>query len=146
MLIAEVDYHRPMLCSKCGGVMVFQGVGEYQCEKCKNVEYDDYGKVRGYLEKHPGANTSEVSSNTGVPQKMIRQMLKEARLEIAQGSSVFMKCERCGASIRSGRMCPKCEMAYRRSEEEELRKKNRMEGFGKSMEKEEGQKRFQRKQ
>ena len=111
MLFAEEDYNRPLLCSKCGGVMVFRGVGEYRCEDCKSVDYDDYGKVRRYLEEHPGANTAEVSSNTGVSQKSIRQMLKESRLEIADSSSVFMKCERCGISIRSGRMCPKCEMA-----------------------------------
>ena len=144
MLFAEEDYNRPLLCSKCGGVMVFRGVGEYRCADCKSVDYDDYGKVRRYLEEHPGANTAEVSSNTGVSQKSIRQMLKESRLEIADSSSVFMKCERCGISIRSGRMCPKCEMAYHRDGEAQLRKKKKMEGFGKAMEEEEGQKRFQR--
>ena len=144
MLFAEEDYNRPLLCSKCGGVMVFRGVGEYRCEDCKSVDYDDYGKVRRYLEEHPGANTAEVSSNTGVSQKSIRQMLKESRLEIADSSSVFMKCERCGISIRSGRMCPKCEMAYHRDGEAQLRKKKKMEDFGKAMEEEEGQKRFQR--
>lgn len=144
MLFAEEDYNRPLLCSKCGGVMVFRGVGEYRCEDCKSVDYDDYGKVRRYLEEHPGANTAEVSSNTGVSQKSIRQMLKESRLEIADSSSVFMKCERCGISIRSGRMCPKCEMAYHRDGEAQLRNKKKMEGFGKAMEEEEGQKRFQR--
>jgi len=38
-----------------------------------------------------------------------------------------MKCERCGISIRSGRMCPKCEMAYHRDGEAQLRKKKKME-------------------
>ena len=45
MRFGEVDYHRPIKCEKCGGIMVFKGVGEYQCEDCKFVAYDDYGKT-----------------------------------------------------------------------------------------------------
>lgn len=48
-------YNRPTYCAECGGVMVFKGVGEYQCEKCGYLDYDDYGKVRNYIEKHMGA-------------------------------------------------------------------------------------------
>ena len=35
------SYNRPRNCQKCGGVMVFKGVGEYHCEECDAVEYDD---------------------------------------------------------------------------------------------------------
>ena len=35
-------YNVPRLCKICGGVMVFKGVGEYRCEECGDVEYDDY--------------------------------------------------------------------------------------------------------
>ena len=94
--------------------MIFKGVGEYHCENCRHVEYDDYGKVRLYVEKHRGATSSEVSMQTGVSQKAIRQMLKENRLEITQDSAAFLRCEVCGASIRGGRLCPKCEMDYHR--------------------------------
>ena len=82
--ISKVNtYNRPTYCEKCGGVMVFKGVGEYECEKCGALEYDDYGKVRNYIEKHMGANAAQASKATGVSQKAIREMLKEARLEIA---------------------------------------------------------------
>ena len=107
-------YNRPLTCEKCGGIMIFKGVGEYHCENCRHVEYDDYGKVRLYVEKHRGATSSEVSMQTGVSQKAIRQMLKENRLEITQDSAAFLRCEVCGASIRGGRLCPKCEMDYHR--------------------------------
>ena len=43
-------YHIPRVCTECGGVMIFKGVGEYHCEECGAVDYDDYGKVRGYIE------------------------------------------------------------------------------------------------
>lgn len=143
-------YNRPTYCSECGGVMIFKGVGEYQCEKCGFLDYDDYGKVRNYIEKHMGANSAEASKATGVPQKHIRDMLKEGKLEIAQNSVIFLKCEICGAMIRSGRYCPKCEMNYHHDLEEMARKSRRHgDTFGYSTERrtgEEGSKRFTREQ
>ena len=137
-------YHRPVLCEKCGGLMIFKGVGEYQCEDCKFVAYDDYGKTRLYIEKHRGATAAEVELHTGVAQKTIRQMLKENRLEIAQDSSTFLKCENCGISIRGGRLCPKCEQEYHSRIEDEQRRKKSVQGFSKASPDEEGAKRFKR--
>ena len=127
--------------------MVFKGCCEYKLEKCRYVGYDDYGKVRNYVEKHGGSTAAQVSEATGVKQKTIRTMLKESRLEIADGSNSFLKCEMCGVNIRSGRVCPKCEIAYNRSVEEKARNKHEkmMSGFG--MEHptgEDGAKRFKR--
>ena len=140
-------YNRPMVCSKCGGIMIFKGVGEYKCEDCGHLEYDDYGKVRNYVEKHVGATSAQVSEATGVSQRSIRDMLRESRLEIAPESRTFLQCEICGASIRSGRFCPKCEENYHRSIEEQARE-NRKSGFtGHSTEKvvaEDGTRRFTR--
>lgn len=125
-------YNRPKECPECGGVMVFKGCGEYKCEDCRYVAYDDYGKVRNYVEKHAGSTAAQVSEATGVKQKTIRTMLKESRLEIADGSNSFLKCEMCGVNIRSGRVCTKCELAYNRSVEENARRKHEkmMAGFG----------------
>ena len=144
-LLDEDNYNRPTICAECGGIMVFKGVGEYKCEKCGSVGYDDYGKPRNYIEHHPGATMAEVASETGVAQKAIRSMIKECRLEIAPSSNVFMRCEICGTTIRFGRFCTKCETAHHREIEERARKKMNMTGF--SMEKptgEDGAKRFKR--
>lgn len=141
-------YNRPIYCDKCGGVMVFKGVGEYHCEKCGYVDYDDYGKVRNYIEKHVGANAAQVSNATGVSQKAIRELLKESRIEITPDSAIFLRCEICGAAIRGGRYCPKCETAYHKNVEEMARKsRHREDTFGYSTERrrgEEGSKRFTR--
>lgn len=141
-------YNRPTYCAKCEGVMVFKGVGEYRCEKCGFVDYDDYGKVRNYVEEHTGANAAEVSKATGVSQRAIRELLKEARLEIAPNSTFFLRCEICGVSIRLGRFCPKCEMAHHRDLEDAARKsRHRDDTFGYSTERrtgEDGSKRFKR--
>lgn len=137
----------PTVCEKCGGVMVFKGVGEYKCEDCGYLAYDDYGKVRSYIEQHPGATSAQVSAATEVSQKAIRGMLKEGRLEIAANSAVFLKCEICGEKIRYGRFCKKCETAYHRSIEEQMRtsKNSGMAGYSTERPKgEEGAKRFSR--
>lgn len=146
-LLMTDTYNIPRECEKCGGVMVFQGLGEYKCEKCGELEYDDYGKVRGYIEEHKGATAAQVEEAIGVSQKTIRRLLKEGRLEVAEGSRMFLRCELCGKDIRSGRYCPECEVKMHRSLEaqqrEEARHKN-LQGFSKAMKGEEGQKRFTR--
>lgn len=142
-------YNRPLVCEKCGGIMEFRGVGEYRCEKCGFVDYDDYGKTRNYIESHPGANAGEVELRTGVTQKSIRMMLKENRLEITADSTVFLSCENCGVKIRGGRLCPKCEKEYHERFEAEMRmaKKGNISGGFASNNKigEDGAKRFSRK-
>jgi len=108
--LLEIDiYHRPKACIECGGKMIFKGVGEYQCEKCKAIAFDDYGKVRNYIEIHKGTTAAQISEETGVDQRSIRQMLRESRLEVTADSRAFLHCEVCGASIRFGNLCPKCE-------------------------------------
>lgn len=123
-------YHVPRICKDCGGVMVFKGVGEYHCEDCGSVAYDDYGKVRLYLERNPGANAVAIEADTGVSQKSIRLMLKESRLQVAEGSPSFLHCEHCGKTIRSGRLCNECEIQYHRNAEQQQRKANKMHGYG----------------
>lgn len=145
---ANLDvYNRPTECPECGGIMVFKGCGEYQCEKCRHVEFDDYGKVRNYVEAHRGVTAAQAAEATGVKQKTIRTMLKESRLEVADGSNTFLKCEMCGANIRSGRVCPKCEVEFNRKMEAQLRGRHEkaIAGFGLGHSGgEEGSKRFTR--
>lgn len=139
-------YNIPRQCTICGGVMVFKGLGEYECEDCGQLAYDDYGKVRNYIEEHRGSNAAQIEEATGVSQKTIRRLLKEGRLEIAEGSRTFLRCEHCGKDIRSGRYCPDCEVKMHRSLEEKQRENNHknMQVFGGAQKGDEGQKRFTR--
>lgn len=116
-------YNMPVKCDRCGGVMVFQGCGEYKCEKCGNLMYDDYGKVRNYLDAHNGASAAEVAEETGVSQKSIRMMLKDSRIEVAAGSQSFLYCEACGKPIRYGTLCADCEAKMHRQIEMQSRNK-----------------------
>ncbi len=82
-----IDYHAPKQCSKCGGYRLFyKGLGEYCCEACENAEYDDYGKVRNYLEIHRGTPIAVIARETGVSKDIIRQMVAEERFDICQSS------------------------------------------------------------
>lgn len=142
------DYKIPRVCESCGGVMVYKGVGEYQCEDCKDIAYDDYGKTRLYIETHRDAMISEIEAATGVSQRTIRAMLKEGRFELRADSKTMMFCEICRRAIRSGKLCPECEISYHRKLEEKQRKERQagMRGFGKTKGEAVGAKRFKREQ
>ncbi|MCI8527618.1 MAG: hypothetical protein HFH82_00440 [Lachnospiraceae bacterium] len=139
-------YNIPHVCEMCGGVMIFKGVGEYQCEDCQYVDYDDYGKVRLYIEEHRGATAAQIEEAVGVSQRAIRRMLKEGRIEVAESSKTFLRCEICGKTIRSGQYCPECEVkVHRKLEEEERERRHKQDqGFGMEQKAAEGQKRFKR--
>ena len=74
------------LCSKCGADLEYVGLGEYKCSKCGATEYNDYGKVRHYLEKHPGATQDEVTRVTGVKKARIRSLIAEEKITFASNS------------------------------------------------------------
>lgn len=145
-LLMPDAYNIPRVCEKCGGVMIFKGVGEYQCEDCQETAYDDYGKVRAYIEEHRGATAAQIEDAVGVSQRTIRRLLKEGRLEVSEDSRMFLQCELCGKTLRSGRYCPECETKMHRSLEAKQREmvhKN-LQGFSMGTKGEEGQRRFTR--
>lgn len=139
-------YNIPRVCKECGGVMIFKGVGEYHCENCDSVDYDDYGKVRCYIEDHRGATAAEIEEAVGVSQRSIRRLLKDGRLEVADGSRTFLRCELCGKQLRTGQYCPECEIKVHRKLEEKQREmlNKNTHGFGLEQKSETGQKRFNR--
>ena len=146
-LIDLVDYyHAPLICKECEGVMVYKGVGEYHCVLCGHVDFDDYGKVRGYLEEHKGATAIDIEQATGVSQRSIRKMLRDSRIEVAENSKTFLRCEICGKDIRSGRFCLECEIKAHRKLEEQQRDMLRkdVKGYGKDETGDTGHKRFVR--
>lgn len=98
----------PSVCDKCGGKYKYKAQGRYECEYCRKVMLDDYGKVRTYLEENGSASAIVISSETGVPVRVIHDYLAEGKLEIPNGSHVYIKCERCKTDIRYGRFCSEC--------------------------------------
>lgn len=144
--LGYITFGRPAQCCVCGGSLVYKGVGEYQCSECHSVEYDDYGKVRLYIEAHNGATSAEISDATGVSQAKIRQMLRDERLEVTPDSVAFLHCEICGIDIRSGKYCASCESKLRKDSvaESRMSHSSKVHGFGSANRGEDCKRRFMR--
>ena len=145
------DYHTPEKCEKCGAPLAYKGIGEYRCERCGHLMYDDYGIVRNYLEINPGATSGMVTRATGVKESEIKNMLREEKLEIREDSRTFLQCEACGKPITSGRYCESCSKlavaAAKKKKEKEALEEKKEHVFGVSTDYtvgEEGRKRFLR--
>lgn len=124
------DLNKPVRCEKCGSVKIkYLGIGEYKCSDCGFLMYDDYGIVRNYIEKNPGVTQAEVSKATGIKKSRITQLLKEDKIEIAPGSSVFLFCELCGKEIRSGRYCFDCSKTLTEKIRDEKNRTRQMSGY-----------------
>lgn len=99
---------RPIFCKKCGGKLFYQAGGVYQCQDCESEEYDDFGRIKMFLEEHGPAPATEIEEETGVPLEIINLFLRHGRLEILEGSKFYIKCEKCGCALRYGRFCLDC--------------------------------------
>ncbi|MCR4695669.1 MAG: hypothetical protein K5773_10205 [Pseudobutyrivibrio sp.] len=98
----------PLRCTKCKGKNKYIGAGKYECFDCGNIDIDDFGLVKEYIDEHGATPAVIISDHTGVPVDIINAMLKQGRLEIPEGSPVYARCETCGCSIKYGRFCPEC--------------------------------------
>lgn len=99
---------RTKCCQRCGRIFHYSGFGHIYCDLCREVDTKEFETVKDYLYSHPLATMLEVEDNTGVIMKKISNYLREGRLEIPEGSPIFIKCELCKAEIRYGRVCPTC--------------------------------------
>lgn len=92
-------------CKMCG--KIFASTGGSECPQCIMDTEKKFGLIKEYLYNHPDATVVQISEATEVEEKMILHFLKEGRLEMksADGS---LRCEKCGVSITSGRMCNNC--------------------------------------
>lgn len=98
----------PVVCEDCGGEVVQKEDGRYFCKKCGKEHFDDFGKIRNYLEKAGPRPAMVIARNTGVPIRSVNRFLEEEYLEVPEGSEITLTCERCGAKIRTGRLCDSC--------------------------------------
>ena len=98
----------PRQCQECGGKYVFQGAGRYVCENCGHETYDDFGKIKAFIDEHGPTPGIVIAEATGVSIAKINRFLRQGRIEIPDGSGQYIPCERCGEPIRYGRFCPAC--------------------------------------
>jgi len=93
-------------CRNCGRMFSSENGQEF-CSKCRLDVEDHFKIVREFIYDNPGSTVTEVEEGTGVPREEILEYLREEKLELKEESS-DLNCQRCGKSIKSGRMCNAC--------------------------------------
>ena len=94
-------------CKKCGKLFNYFA-GNQLCPACRENLEKKFQEVKEYIREHREVTISEVSEVCDVEQSMIRQWLREERLELTEDSGIMLACESCGALIRCGKYCEKC--------------------------------------
>ncbi len=98
-------------CRSCGKVFGYVG-GTSICPACREADEADFAAVKDYLYDNRGASLSQVSTDLEVSVEKIKRYLKEGRLEIiGETPNLFLECESCGRSIKTGRFCNECEIS-----------------------------------
>lgn len=104
------SFDRSKKCPVCGIEMQYVYGETFQCMSCGRKELSDFGKVREFLDANGPQPASVIADATGVNLLVINNYLKQGRVEIPDGSDVYIKCQSCGTDIRYGRFCPECMM------------------------------------
>jgi len=69
---------------------------------------DLFKKVRTFIRRNPDASIQQVAEECEVEVRQIRQWIREERLSFSKDSDIGIDCERCGKSIKTGRLCEEC--------------------------------------
>lgn len=96
-----------MNCRGCGRLFNYIG-GQQLCPACKEQLEKKFMEVKEYIREHPEKNISQVSEDTDVSIRQLKNWVRQERLIFSEESKVMIECEQCGASIRTGRFCEKC--------------------------------------
>lgn len=95
-------------CRRCGKIFKYTS-GAPLCQKCRQLEEEDFKRIKDYLYQNPGSSLSQVSIELDISIERIKRFLKEGRLEIVgNGGNFILECERCGKPIKTGRFCYEC--------------------------------------
>lgn len=94
-------------CKSCG--KLFNALDRSRlCPSCKRALEDKFQEVKQYLRENPDATINQTSEDNDVTVKQIKQWIREERLILTNSAGCDIRCEQCGASIRTGRFCDKC--------------------------------------
>lgn len=96
------------VCPNCNVLMKYKHGGLYVCEQCGAEQLNDFGKVKQYLNEHGPTNAIELSAKTGVRRSRIGEFLRLGKVEIPEGSPIYIHCKSCGTAIRFGDYCANC--------------------------------------
>ncbi|MGN0407927.1 MAG: hypothetical protein ACI4EJ_06695 [Bacteroides sp.] len=108
-------YERVKECPACGASMQYIFGEQFQCPKCGRTELSDFGKVKQFLEENGPQPAIIINQETNVSIEYINLLLRQGRIEVPDGSEIYIKCQKCGTDIRYGRYCPDCMLKIAKS-------------------------------
>lgn len=98
----------PIECEKCKGDLEGVDAGRYRCVACGHINRDSIRKIRDYSDEHGAQPAVVIARETGVSRSAVEYFLLDESLEIPEWSEVTINCQKCGAAIRTGRLCENC--------------------------------------
>ena len=101
-------------CRGCGRLFNYIGGGYYYCPACMEKLEEKFADVKKYIRENPKATIPEISKDNDVSIMQIERWIREERLVFSDDSPIGIECERCGATIKSGRFCPQCKDAIQK--------------------------------
>lgn len=128
-------------CKTCGKIFNYLGASTPYCPSCMKKLEERFTVCKQYILDNPGANIQQVSDETEVSIRTIKQWVREERLAFAEGSVVGIECESCGANILTGRYCDKCKSQLNNSIRE-ITKKPKVESAQEKQKREQAKMRF----
>lgn len=94
-------------CRKCGKLFNYVS-GAPVCPACKDALEKKFQEVKKYVQDNKGVTIHDVVENCEVDAQQVRQWVREERLEFSGDGATGITCEKCGATITTGRFCQKC--------------------------------------
>ncbi|MBC7959822.1 MAG: flagellar protein [Vallitaleaceae bacterium] len=95
------------VCKRCRNI--FKTTTEaITCPVCSVALEATFKLVKRYIRSHPNATIVEVSEATHTSIEQIKYWIKDERIEYTKSSVIGIECERCGVSIKTGKLCNTC--------------------------------------
>lgn len=101
-------------CPNCG--KIFMKALRPVCNDCHREVEDKFDIVYRFIRKkeNRAASIEEVHAKTEVEKDLLYQFLREGRLHLAQFPNLGYPCDKCGDTIREGRLCSQCAGSIKR--------------------------------
>ena len=96
--------------------------GQRICASCKDELEKKFHEVKEFIRETPHATLNQIAEENDVTVPIIKQWIREERLEFSPDSPVGLECEKCGKQIRTGRYCDECKKSVATDIESAIRK------------------------
>lgn len=107
----------PELCQECTKLVSKEGNEQVNKEMTATLkpmlreDEEKFDQVKDYIMAHPKATIVQISEANDVTTFKLFEWIREDRLAFSDDSKhAWFTCEKCGAKIKSGRLCNSCKI------------------------------------